>query len=143
MGLVLWIAIYVKYLADLFAYIDDNFLFDLNENVLWYSPYNCYYPEKKTKLLLLWDEIGLPNEKPKQEYGPGLHIIGFWVDPNLMHVTMDNEDQGNLLKHVRGFIPTAPGGTRSKNSKSLQGKSIGLSMFSLYSSLLYLMYTTR
>ena len=112
MGLVLWIAIYVKYLADLFAYIDDNFSFDLDGNVLWYGPYNCYYPEKQTKLLLLWDEIGLPHEKQKQEYGPGLRIIGFWVDPNLMCVTMDDEDRNNLLKRVQEFIAVAPGGTR-------------------------------
>ena len=69
MGLVLWIAIFVKYLADLFGYIDDNFSFDVDGNVLWYEPYRCYYPTKQTKLLMLWDEIGLPHEKPKQEYG--------------------------------------------------------------------------
>jgi hypothetical protein len=112
MGLVLWIAIYVKFLSDLFAYIDDNFSFDIDGNVLWYEPYNCYYPEKQTRLLLLWDEINLPHEKPKQEYGPALRIIGFWVDPNLMRVTMDDEDRDNLLKRVLGFISTAPGGTR-------------------------------
>jgi len=112
MGLVLWIAIYVRFLADIFAYIDDNFSFDVDGNVLWYEPYGCYYPEKQTKLLLLWDEISLPHEKPKQEYGPALRIIGFWVDPNLMRVTMDDEDRNNLLERVQGFISTAPGGTR-------------------------------
>src|SRR5271168_1356721 len=95
-----------------FAYIDDNFSFDIDGNVLWYEPYNCYYPEKQTRLLLLWDEINLPHEKPKQEYGPTLRIIGFLVDPNLMRVSMDEEDRTWLLQHVSGFCATTPGGTR-------------------------------
>jgi hypothetical protein len=103
MGLVLWIAIFVMFIADLFGYIDDNFSFDEEGNVLWYGPYNCYYPAKQTKLLRLWDEIGLPHEKPKQEYGPVLRIIGFMVDPNLMCVSMDEEDKARLLQHIASF----------------------------------------
>jgi hypothetical protein len=60
----------------------------------------------------LWDEIGLPHEKGKQEYGPKLRIIGFEVDPNAMTVTMADEDRLTLLEHIRSFIRTAPGGTR-------------------------------
>ena len=68
MGLVIWIAIFVKLILDLFGYIDDNFSFDEEGNVLWYSPYGCYYPAKQTKLLELWDEINLPHDRAKQEY---------------------------------------------------------------------------
>src|SRR6202522_553086 len=112
MGLVLWIAIFVKSLADLFGYIDDNFLFDVDGNVEWYEPYGSYYPAKQTQLLLLWDEIGLPHEKLKQEYGRTLRIIGFMVDPNSMRVSMDNDDQASLVRRVLEFIATAAGGTR-------------------------------
>ena len=63
MGLVLWIAIFVKLLTDVFAYIDDSFSFDEEGNVVWYEPYRCYYPSKQTNLLQLWDEIGLSHEK--------------------------------------------------------------------------------
>jgi hypothetical protein len=112
MGLVLWIAIFVKLLADLFGYIDDNFSFDEEGNVTWYEPYRCYYPSKQTSLLQLWDEIGLPHEKAKQEYAPVLRIIGFMVDPNLMRVTMDEEDRARLISQVSDFTATAPGGTR-------------------------------
>ena len=112
MGLVLWIAIFVILIADLFGYIDDNFSFDEEGNVLWYQPYQCYYPAKQTKLLKLWDEINLPHEKSKQEYGPVLRIIGFMVDPNLMRVSMDEEDRARLLEHISEFAATAPGGTR-------------------------------
>ena len=112
MGLVLWIAIFIKSLADLLGYIDDNFSFDEEGNVIWYEPYQCYYPSKQAKLLNLWDEIGLPHEKSKQEYAPALRVIGFLVDPNLMRVSMDEEDRTKLIQHVDEFIATAPGGTR-------------------------------
>ena len=112
MGLVLWIAIFIILLEDLFGYIDDNFSFDEEGNVLWYQPYQCYYPMKQTKLLKLWDDIGLPHDKSKQEYGPVLRIIGFVVDPKLMRVSMDEEDRIRLLQHVSEFAATVPGGTR-------------------------------
>jgi hypothetical protein len=112
MGLVIWIAIFIKFITDLFGYIDDNFSFDEEGNVLWYEPYKCYYPAKQTRLLELWDEIDLPHEKSKQEYGPILRIIGFMVDPNLMRVSMDEDDRTRLIQHVSDFVATAPGGTR-------------------------------
>ena len=112
MGLVLWMAIFIILIADLFGYIDDNFFFDEEGNVLWYQPYQCYYPMKHAKLLKLWDDIGLPHEKSKQEYGPVLRIIGFMVDLKLMRVSMDEEDRVRLLQHVSDFAATAPGGMR-------------------------------
>ena len=112
MGLVLWIAIFIKLLVDLFGYIDDNFSFDEEGNVTWYEPYQCYYPAKQTGLLKLWDELGLPHDKAKQEYARILRIIGFMIDPNLMPVSMDEEDRMKLIERVSDFIATAPGGTR-------------------------------
>ena len=79
---------------------------------MWYAPYQCYYPTKQTRLLQLWDEIGLPHDKSKQEYAPVLRIIGFMVDPSLMRVSMDEEDRLRLLQRVTEFMATAPGGTR-------------------------------
>ena len=112
MGLVLWIAIVIKTLLDLFGYIDDNFSFEEEGKVTWYAPYQCYYPSKQAKLLSLWDEIGLPHEKSKQEYAPVLRVIGFMVDPALMRISMDDSDKTKLIQHVTDFTATAPGGTR-------------------------------
>jgi hypothetical protein len=112
MGLVLWVAIFVKALQDLFGYIDDNFSFDEEGNMLWYENYQCYYPAKQAKLLLLWDEIGLPHEKAKQEYTPALCMIGFMVDPNCMRVSMDEQDQETLIQRISDFSVTVPGGTQ-------------------------------
>ena len=109
---MIWIAIFIKSITDLFGYIDDNFGFEEEGNVLWYQPYQCYYPSKQTKLLQLWDEISLPHDKSKQEYAPTLRIIGFMVDPKLMRVSMDDEDRQKLIQRVKDFTATAPGGTR-------------------------------
>ena len=111
MGLVLWIAIFIKFIADLFGYIDDNFGFNEERNVMWYRHYQCYYPTKQMKLLKLWDKINLPHEKGKQEYRPVLCIIGFMVDLKLMRVCMDEEDWTRLIQRVTDFAATAPGGT--------------------------------
>ena len=111
MGLVLWIAIFVKCLLDLFGYIDDNFSFEEEGKVTWYAPYQCYFPTKQARLLCLWDEIGLPHEKSKQEYAPVLRIIGFMVDPALMCVSMDDDDKDQLIQRISDFIATALGGT--------------------------------
>ena len=112
MGLVLWIAIFIKFISDLFGYIDNNFGFDEEGNVMWYEPYCCYYPTKQTKLLKLWDEISLPHDKAKQEYAPVLCIVGFLVDPKLMWVSMDGEDCDKLIQHIVNFTATAIKGTR-------------------------------
>jgi hypothetical protein len=84
----------------------------LTLTVTFFGTYRCYYPTKQVKLLKLLDEIGLPHEKAKQEYGQELQITGFLVNPNEMWVTMDDEDHGKLLQHVSDFIRTASGGTR-------------------------------
>jgi hypothetical protein len=112
MGPVIWITIFIKHLSNMFTYMDDSFSFDVDGNVLWYEPYHCYYPAKQVKLLKLWDGIGLPHEKAKQEYGRQLRITGFLVDPNEMRVTMDDEDHGKLIQHVSDFVQTASGGMR-------------------------------
>src|ERR1700690_1562812 len=80
MGLVLWIAIKIKHLEDLFAYVDDAFSWDFEGNLDLYEPYQAFLPEKQCGLLLLWDELGIPHEQSKQVYGTSLRIIGFQVD---------------------------------------------------------------
>src|ERR1700678_2340753 len=73
-----------------------------------YKYYNC---SECCKRLLTLTRVSDATERLPL-VGPALRIIGFWVDPNLMRVTMDDEDRNNLLKRVQGFISTAPGGTR-------------------------------
>ena len=121
-----------KLLPDLLGYIDDNFSFEEEGKVIWYAPYHCYYPSKQAALLCLWDEIGLPHEKAKQEYAPVLQIVGFMVDPNLMRVSMDETDKDKLTQHIKHFMVTTLEALdgRYRNSSSLLDGSTGPSMFS-------------
>jgi hypothetical protein len=85
---VCWIAKHVKGIQNLKCYIDDNCSFAHLGDVKYYLPYKCYFPTDQTKLLQLWDEIGLPHEERKQIYGPVIPFIGFDVDPNAMTVSI-------------------------------------------------------
>jgi hypothetical protein len=87
-GLVLWIAIVVKSILDLFSYVDDTFSWEFANNMTYYAPYNKFLPTKQAHLLTLFDEVGVPHEEHKQVFGSPLQIISFYVDPNLMTITM-------------------------------------------------------
>ena len=55
---VTWIAEHVKRIPNLRIYIDNNCSFDHAEHVLYYHPYQCYFPANQSWLLMLWDELG-------------------------------------------------------------------------------------
>ena len=103
MGLVTWIAIYVFMITHLKDYVDDTFSFELADNFLCYLPYEAYYPAKQACLLQLWDELGIPHDRSKQEFGSTLRIIGLEVDPNAMTVTMDTDSRNDLIQLIRTF----------------------------------------
>ncbi|OBZ71265.1 hypothetical protein A0H81_08358 [Grifola frondosa] len=102
MCLVVWIAV-VRLCIEHLNYVDDSFGFELDSRVEFYLPYRMYLPAKQAKLLCLWDQIGLPHERKKQECGPVLTIIGFDVDPNAMTVTLLQEGRIKLLEAIRSF----------------------------------------
>ena len=47
------------------SYINDNGSFACIKDVMYYPPYNSYYPLDKVKLLLLLDELNIPHVKKK------------------------------------------------------------------------------
>ncbi|KIY43044.1 hypothetical protein FISHEDRAFT_78901 [Fistulina hepatica ATCC 64428] len=102
-ALVLWIATYIKMILDLFAYVDDAFSWDFANNLVWYEPYRAWYPAKQAKLLCLWDNLGIPHEKKKQEWGHSLVIIGLRVDARDMSVTMPDQGRQELIAALRAF----------------------------------------
>jgi hypothetical protein len=104
MGLVLWIAIKIKNLEDLFAYVDDTFSWDFCGNLEFYEPYEAFLPKKQYQLLCLWDELGIPHEQSKQVHGTSLRIISFEVDVSSMTITMPAKALGELLQAVRSFV---------------------------------------
>ncbi|KAF8585446.1 hypothetical protein K439DRAFT_1615947 [Ramaria rubella] len=79
----------------------------MNSELMYYKPYESSYPSKQVALLHLWDEIGLPHSKNKQEFGQSLEIIGFHVDPQAMSFTMPSESKAALIAAIRAFINTS------------------------------------
>ena len=102
-GLVLWIAVMIKHIFDLFAYVDDAFSWEFANNTTFYPPYNKFLPAKQTQLLQLFDDVGIPHEERKQVFGSPLQIIGFDVDPNSMTITMSKAARDELVTAIRAF----------------------------------------
>ncbi|KAJ7460788.1 hypothetical protein FB451DRAFT_1499870 [Mycena latifolia] len=105
MGLVIWIATFVKLLVDVFCYVDDTYSWELKQNLTYYPPYHKKIPTKQAHLLFLWDFLGIPHEK-KQLHGSSLPIIGFEIDPNAMTATLPPQSKADLEKWVLEFINT-------------------------------------
>ncbi|OBZ76385.1 hypothetical protein A0H81_03642 [Grifola frondosa] len=118
MCLVVWIAV-VKRAIDHLNYVDDDFGFEEEGRVEFYQPYGIYLPTKQAQLLLLWDEIGLPHERKKQEYGPTLMVIGFIVDPNAMTVTLPDDSRQKLFETIDNFCHS-PGIHRRRSLADFQ-----------------------
>lgn len=110
--LVAWIAVHKAGVDLKFNYVDDDFGFAIVGSVQWYEPYQRYFPTPQARLLLLWDDLGIPHELPKQLHGRSLPIIGFEVDPNAMTVTLPEEGRHRLISAIDDFSSLAPGDRR-------------------------------
>ena len=104
MGLVMWVTLYVYSIDHLKDYVDDIFSFEWADWLLYYPPYQAMYPARQACLLQLWDDLGIPHDQGKQEFGPVLHIIRLEVDPNSMTVTMDINTQNELNQLISNFV---------------------------------------
>jgi hypothetical protein len=78
----------------------DNFSHDENPTLALYRPYNMFLPSKQVRLPQLWDDIGLPHDREKQEYGRTLVITGFLVDPDAMSILLSSDRLLGLLELV-------------------------------------------
>jgi hypothetical protein len=78
---------------DLFVYINNCFSYDDATSLAFYPLYQCSFPTKQTCLLSLWDELGIPHDCHKQEFGHVLRIISFQVDITAMVISMDHADR--------------------------------------------------
>jgi len=103
MCLAAWIAIHIALIAALKTYMDDSFSFEEACNMLYYPRYNRSFPAKQTRLLKLWDDLGIPHDESKQVFGSMLTIIGFDVDPNAMKATLPVDKKLELVAHLREF----------------------------------------
>lgn len=106
MSLFMWIRWNIL-LIHFFVYVDENFSFKHAEALMFHTHLGHKLPSQQAHLLNLWDNIGLPYEDKKQEFGPTLHIIGFVVDPNAMTMTIPDNACTKLLSSILDFINIA------------------------------------
>ena len=107
-SLVAWIAKYVKHIPYLLGYMDDSSGCNRKGDILFYRPYGKYFPVDQCRLLLLWDELGIPHKPHKQIFGSPLTIIGIDVNPNLMTMTLPEESKEHLLSELRFWASKPP-----------------------------------
>jgi hypothetical protein len=102
-SLVNWIGTEKKNIPDLLGYVDDNFGWEFEGNTKYYKPYKKHLPAKQTRLLKLWDELGIPHDEEKQLSGPSLPILGFQVDANAMTVEVPDERKAKVIDSLRTY----------------------------------------
>lgn len=102
-GLVTWIAKNIRFIADLWTYMDDSFGIDEEDNVVWYHRYERYMPRNQAKLLSLWDELGIPHEPHKQLSGGKLTITGIEINANSLTFTLPAQALDDLLSELKAF----------------------------------------
>ncbi|KIJ39232.1 hypothetical protein M422DRAFT_175618 [Sphaerobolus stellatus SS14] len=107
MSLIVWIAIRIKGIDDLLHYMDDMFRYEMDPQLEFYSLYNKYYPKKQVTLLQLWDDIGLPHDVRKQEFGQSLIVIGFHIDPRCMTISIPQSAHQELVDMITAFIDSS------------------------------------
>ena len=90
-------------IKNLRTYIDDNGSFARVGDIMYYPPYDSYYPLDQVKSLLLWDELNIPHAKKKQVYGAIIPYVGFDVNPNAMTISLSDNHQSELIAKVRDF----------------------------------------
>ena len=93
----------VKMIKILRSYIDDNASFAWVRDVTFYPPYDSYYPLDQVELLLLWDELNIPHVKKKQIHASVIPYVGFNIDPNMMTISLTNDQWADLITKVNGF----------------------------------------
>ena len=124
-SLVAWIAKYVKLIKFIFGYVDDSSGANKKGEMTWYAPYGKEIPTDQCRLLLLWDELGIPHKERKQVHGSPLTIIGIDVDANLMTLSLPHEARERLLTELKVWASNPPktssGGFKLKYWERLAG----------------------
>jgi hypothetical protein len=96
--------IYIHNLCGMLHYVNNAFSYEFNEELMQYEPYDACYPAKQTALLLLFDKIGLPQEKKKQEFACELMIISLSFSLTSMSISMPQEAKQQLIEALSLFV---------------------------------------
>ncbi|KAG2116906.1 hypothetical protein BD769DRAFT_1313785, partial [Suillus cothurnatus] len=85
-----------------FIYVDDSFSFAKAGDLSYYVKYHKVLPTAMVKLLLLWDELGIPHEERKQIFGSPLAVIGFDLYHSQVNCLME-ESKYSLVREIKAF----------------------------------------
>ena len=69
-------------------YMDDVWSYHMNPILTYYASYDSFYPSKQVTLLQLYYELRLPHVKSMQLFGHTLEIIGLYIDPFVMTISV-------------------------------------------------------
>jgi len=132
-GLVIWIVIYIFLCADLLHYMDDAWSYETELALVYYSPYDTFYPCKQVKLMQLYDYLGLPHAKKKQVFQAGARkSLACTLILQLMTITMPAMARDSLISAIRAFVDTAISRRCSLlDWQCILGGSIGVNAFPL------------
>ncbi|KAJ7636295.1 hypothetical protein FB45DRAFT_672814, partial [Roridomyces roridus] len=90
-----------------FAYMDDFFSAQAANELAFYKPYNRSFPRNQTRLLLLWDMLGVPHSEDKQLFGTELTVIGFLVDSKRMRISLPEDSRRAFVAELRSWAKHA------------------------------------
>ena len=107
-GLVCWIGMREFGIRDLLHYVDDAFNVTFSDKLTYYKPYDRQMPSDQACFLNLLDEIGVPHEDAKQQFGRSLDIIGLTVDLRDLSITMPSDSKSELVRAIREFVNHPP-----------------------------------
>jgi hypothetical protein len=127
-SLVNWIGTEKKNIP-LLGYVDDNFGWEFEGNKKYYKPYKKHFPTKQTRLLELWDELGIPHDEDKQLFGPSLPILGYEVDANAMTVKVPDEKKARVIQSLRDYAHDGKSYTLNELQSVAGSTSAALSLY--------------
>ena len=107
-SLVAWIAKNIKLIPFILDYVDDSSGCTLSNDMTFYPRYEKNIPTDQYRLLMLWDELGIPHKPHKQLSGNPLTIIGIEVDANKMTLTLPQEAKERLIDELRFWASKPP-----------------------------------
>ncbi|PIL35153.1 hypothetical protein GSI_02942 [Ganoderma sinense ZZ0214-1] len=110
---VAWIAVVKRRITSLVSYVDDNAGVQLCRLVQWYIAYGMYVPKDQCTLLILWDDLGLRHDRPKQIHGLREDYVGFEVDTTTSHATLPPDARHKLLDALEAFCAPTHGRRRT------------------------------
>ncbi|KAM5533019.1 hypothetical protein V8D89_013287 [Ganoderma adspersum] len=111
--LVAWIAVTKHAVQSLNCYVDDSWGLTLLRYALWYARHHTYRPRDQSHLLLLWDDLGINHDPPKQLADTLLTIIGFLINIIALTASLPPDSKAALLDAVQHFIDPSPSRCRT------------------------------